>query len=191
MSYPCRLTSLHSFVPIPCTYRTTTADNEREKQIIYWAMHVSQESTARRLSFIRLSLIKAGQHVYFCSQVHNNVSRITDTLAIKADLMTRGGVKRMIVVDTRQNRNGRWTDGGNQTYLIVMKMKPGERAMPSGSGVHIYEMWLIERKTRNSAWSDSGTPGYSIHAINFSSDPSESFRHTLWQHGWITSLRCQ
>lgn len=93
MSYPCRLTSLHSFVPIPCTYRTTTADNEREKQIIYWAMHVSQESMARRLSFSRLSLIKAGQHVYFCSQVHNNVSRITDTLAIKVDLMTRGGGK--------------------------------------------------------------------------------------------------
>lgn len=85
MSYPRRLTSLHSFVPIPCTYKTTTADNKREKQVIYRAVHVSHDSVARSLSFIRIRLIKAGQPVYFRSQVHKTASRIMDEQEIGAD----------------------------------------------------------------------------------------------------------
>lgn len=44
---------------------------------------------AKTLSFIKIRLIKAGQHVYFCRQVHKTASRITDKLVIRVDQMTR------------------------------------------------------------------------------------------------------
>lgn len=73
-----------------------------------------------RWIFIRIRLIKAEQLVSFWLRVHKTASRITDKPANRAT-----GEKKTTM---RENRNGCWTDRGNRSHVIVIKMKLEEKA---------------------------------------------------------------